>query len=177
MFLAKSTGQVVFYRSSILFYESTSFMKVRPSVILSRFIDESSKTEILLLHYRYGDQDVYALPGGNPDRGETLPQTIVRELQEELGVVVEVGTMVFCGEVILDEAKNDVLHTVFRGKLTAGTPELNAAETTALGVVWRSIDELEALNLYPNIGAEIQRWFVFGGFGPGYIGRIKQRYF
>ncbi len=152
-------------------------MKVRPSVMLSRPTATPLIPEILLLRYRYGQEDVYALPGGNPDKGETLPETIVRELQEELGIIVAVDTMIFCGEVILDEVKNDVLHTVFGGTITTGIPKLNPVETTALEIVWKSVDELEGLNLYPNLGAEIYRWFVFDTFEPGYIGRIKQRYF
>ncbi|MBC8155370.1 MAG: NUDIX hydrolase [Bacteroidetes bacterium] len=152
-------------------------MKVRPCVVLSRSAENSSETEILLLHYRYGNEDVYALPGGNPDKGENLPETIRRELQEELGLTVQVGPMLFCGEVILPEVKNDVLHTVFEGQIAAGTPTLNPAETTALRVVWKPLHELEGLNLYPNIGAELCHWFMVDGAGPGYIGPIRQRYF
>lgn len=152
-------------------------MNVRPSVLVARPAENAFETEILLLHYRYGNNDVYALPGGNPDRGEALPETIVRELQEELGVTVEVGGMVFCGEVILSEIKTDVLHTVFQGQILAGTPRLNPAETTALAVVWKPIDEMETLNLYPNIGAEICRWLAADVAESVYIGRIRQRYF
>ncbi len=152
-------------------------MKVRPSVLLFNQLTSAPQTEILLLRYNYGGQDVYALPGGNPDKGETLPATIIRELREELGVTVRVGTMVLCGEVMIDEVKNDVLHTVFQGEIIAGTPELNPAETTALEVVWQPVNALEELNLYPNVGKEIHRWFTDDSPEPGYIGKIDQPYF
>ena len=52
-------------------------MKVRPSALIWR--RTASQTEVLLMRYSYGGQDVFALPGGNPARGEILPETIVRE--------------------------------------------------------------------------------------------------
>ena len=152
-------------------------MNVRPSIVLIEPSAYSLPARILLLRYHYGGQDVYALPGGNPDRGETLPSTIIRELQEELGITVAVGTMVLCGEVLLAETKNDVLHAVFQGEITAGTPALNPAETTALEMVWQAVSNLEDLNLYPNVGREIHRWFMDDFPEPGYIGRIEQVYY
>jgi len=145
-------------------------MNVRPSLLLIE------NNHLLLMHYRYGDADVYALPGGNPDRGETLPQTLARELDEELGISVEVGPMVLGGEVLLDEVKNDVLHCVFHGQLVGGLPRLNPDETTALAVVWKPLNELARLNLYPNVGLFIQDWQM-GGEPLGYIGKIPQVYF
>ncbi len=51
------------------------------------------------MQYRYGDTDVFALPGGNPDPGEDLEATLERELMEELGVDIQVFAMLFCGVV------------------------------------------------------------------------------
>jgi len=128
------------------------------------------------MQYRYGEADVLALPGGNPDRGETLPQTIVREIEEELGVTAAIGEMIFAGEMLLSERTDDVLHVVFATRDWQGEPILNPAETTALAVRWMPIGELNKLNLYPNVGKAIQHWFD-SAMNLGYIGRIEQRYF
>ena len=149
-------------------------MKVRPSALIWR--QNASQTEVLLMRYRYGDQDVFALPGGNPDRGEILPETIVREIWEELGVSVDIGEMILAGEMLLSQRNDDVLHVVFAARNLRGEPTLNAAETTALELVWKPIVELDKLNLYPNIGARIQPWFSSATY-LGYIGRIEQQYF
>jgi 8-oxo-dGTP diphosphatase len=151
-------------------------MTVRPSIALWRKID-SREIEILLMHYRYNGHDVYALPGGNPDRGETLTQTLKRELMEELGIEITIDSMVLCGEVIQPEQKDDVLHPVFWGQIQANEPTLNPAQTTALVVVWKPVTALKSLNLYPNVGDELHRWFVFDTSEPGYIGKIKQPFF
>lgn len=149
-------------------------MKVRPSALLWRQFD--GQTQVLLMRYNYGGQDVFALPGGNPDRGEILTQTIIREIREELGVSVELGEMILAGEMLLSERNDDVLHVVFAARNLKGEPTLNSNETTALNLVWIPVNELDKLNLYPNIGAKLQPWFSSATY-LGYVGRIEQQYF
>lgn len=149
-------------------------MKVRPSALIWR--QYAAQTEVLLMRYCYGQQDVFALPGGNPDRNETLPETIRREIREELGVSVEIGEMILAGEMLLTQRNDDVLHVVFAARNLQGEPSLNAAETTALELVWKPVAELDKLNMYPNIGAKIQPWFSSAAY-LGYVGRIDQQYF
>ncbi|WP_128545464.1 NUDIX domain-containing protein [Larkinella soli] len=150
-------------------------MKVRPAILLIE------NNHLLLMQYRYGDTDVFALPGGNPEPGETMDLTLIRELQEELGVEVEIGPIAFVGEVIQPqtgepEGKEDVLHVVFLGQVIGGIPRLNPTETTALAVSWKPVGELASLNLYPNVGRQIQRWLTTQ-IQQEYIGKIDQKFF
>lgn len=140
-------------------------MKIRPALLLRR------ADAVLTLYYRYGTADVYGLPGGNPDDGETLPETLVRELREELGVTVRVGRLLLLGEVLLP-GKKAVLHAVFEGELLEGDPLPNPAETTALGAVWLPVAQLDGLNLYPNVG-----FFLKNPPAEPYLGRIAQEWF
>jgi ADP-ribose pyrophosphatase YjhB (NUDIX family) len=128
------------------------------------------------MQYCYGNTDVYNLPGGNVDKGETLSETVVRELMEELGVEVNLETMILSGDVIMPEGKEDVLHCVFEGKILAGKPVLNPKETSALSVVWMPLVDLHELDMYPNVGAELQRFYLKGR-GIDYMGKIGQRWF
>jgi 8-oxo-dGTP pyrophosphatase MutT (NUDIX family) len=140
-------------------------MTIRPALLLRR------ADAVLTLRYRYGPTDVYGLPGGNPDPGETLPETLVRELREELGLTVRVGGLVLAGEVLLPGRK-DVLHAVFEGEIMAGQPVLNPAETSALEAVWLPVADLDGLNLYPNVGI-----FLKNPPAAPYVGRIDQEWF
>ena len=149
-------------------------MKVRPAALIWRQNDD--QTEILLMRYQYGGQDVFALPGGNCDRGETLPETVIRELKEELDVSVDIGEMILAGEMLLTERNDDVLHVVFATRNLRGYPKLNSVETTAQELVWVPVVGVDQLNLYPNIGAKLQPWFTSATY-LGYVGRIEQRYF
>lgn len=128
------------------------------------------------MRYCYGGQNVFALPGGSADRGETLPETIRREIREELGISVDIGEMILAGEMLLSQRSDDVLHVVFAARNVQGEPTLNPAETTALDLAWKPVAELDKLNMYPNIGARIQPWFSSATY-LGYVGRIEQEYF
>ncbi|NIJ56044.1 NUDIX domain-containing protein [Dyadobacter arcticus] len=143
-------------------------MNVRPSALIIK------RDRILTLRYNYGDKDVYALPGGNPDAGECLHEALKRELDEELGVITDVNEMIICGEVIWKEIQKETFHVVFETKIF-GTPALNPAHTTALEIVWLPIDALNGKVLYPNIGRQIED-FCEQLFTFVHIGVIEQPY-
>ena len=145
-------------------------MKVRPSIAIVE------NNHLLLMQYRYGNTDVYNLPGGNVDKSETLTETVVRELMEELGLEVGLKEMILLGDVIMPEGKEDVLHCVFEGKILSGKPVLNPKETSALAVVWMPLVDLHELEMYPNIGAQLQRFYLEGR-RINYMGRIGQKWF
>ena len=145
-------------------------MKVRPSIAIVE------NNHLLLMQYRYGNTDVYNLPGGNVDKSETLTETVVRELMEELGIEVGLKEMILLGDVIMPEGKEDVLHCVFEGKILSGKPVLNPKETSALAVVWMPLVDLHELEMYPNIGAQLQRFYL-KGWRIDYMGRIGQQWF
>ena len=84
--------------------------------------------------------------------------------------------MTFAGEMLLSERTDDVLHVVFAARNLQGEPVLNPTETSALAVQWVSLNELDTLNLYPNVGKTIQQWFD-SAIDLGYIGQIEQQYF
>ena len=144
-------------------------MKVRPSAIIVK--DQA----ILTLRYRYQSTDVFALPGGNPDPGESLHDALCRELTEELCVQVNVGEMVVCGEVIWKEISRETLHMVFSAEIPEGIPLINPEQTTALELVWLPVSELHLHLLYPNFGKDIQQ-YVTNSVLPGYVGVADQPY-
>lgn len=144
-------------------------MNVRPSAIIRK------GNSVLTLRYRYGDTDVYALPGGNPDPGECLADALVRELMEELGVRAQLKGMTFCGEVVWPEVQKETLHIVFATDISDKIPDLNPEHTTALEIVWLPLGEMESKIMYPNVGKQIAA-FCCNEPIPGYIGLIDQPY-
>jgi 8-oxo-dGTP diphosphatase len=144
-------------------------MKVRPAVIIVK------EETVLTMRYEYGENEVYALPGGNPDPDECLTEALRRELMEELGVTVEIGEMALCGEVLWGEMRKETLHMVFRAAIAEGTPALNPEETTALEMVWLPFTELEQKLMYPNVGKNIVQ-YIKGNLKSSYVGVIDQPY-
>ncbi|TLV00013.1 NUDIX domain-containing protein [Dyadobacter luticola] len=144
-------------------------MNVRPSALIIQ------DNKVLTLRYCYGDSEVYALPGGNPDPGECLSEALSRELHEELGIKAKVSGMICSGEVIWPEIKKETLHMVFQAEIASGTPVLNPEETTALEIVWLPINELVSKQLYPNVGTQIQA-YLDKSWAPAHIGTLVQPY-
>ncbi|QRR02827.1 NUDIX domain-containing protein [Dyadobacter sandarakinus] len=142
-------------------------MNVRPSALIIK--DHA----VLTLRYCYGNQEVFALPGGNPDPGECLREALVREIGEEICVEATIGNMVCCGEVIWTEPRKETLHMVFEATIT-GEPVLDPGQTTALEIVWLPLPEVTGKILYPNVGAQIQSYHTLP-YSP-FIGPIDQPY-
>lgn len=147
-------------------------IKVRPAIL----IIENQK--ILTMKYIYGGNEVYNLPGGNLELGEYLSEALAREMVEELGIKVKVGKLILIGEVHSDEEKQkkQTLHLLFEGKIMDGSPTLNPNETSALAIQWLSINDLEKVNLYPNLTIQIKD-FLAEKLQNKYIGKIDQPWF
>lgn len=145
-------------------------MKIRPAIA----IIENGK--ILTMHYQYGGQDVYNLPGGNLEFGESLTLALARELEEELGIKAEIGELMMIGEVHFPEPQKQTIHFVFEGKISEGTPMLNPEHTSALAIRWLSIEELTTINLYPNITRSLKE-YLSGTLSDKYIGKLDQNWF
>jgi 8-oxo-dGTP diphosphatase len=125
-------------------------MKTRPSALIIK------DNKILTLKYVYNDQPLYALPGGNVEDNESVKDTLVRELQEELGIDIEVNELFSVAETYNPTKKTNILHLTFVSEITNGTPIPNQEQTTTLGVEWLNIETLSEKNLYPNISTQIK---------------------
>ncbi len=122
-------------------------MRVRPSILLFN----QSHDKILFMTYQYGGTDVFGIPGGNPDSGETLIQTLRRELQEELEVQIHVNQLVCVGEILDKKGQDYTLHCVFTGEIASGVPQINPEQTTSSGIAWKTVQEIQNIVTYPDI--------------------------
>jgi ADP-ribose pyrophosphatase YjhB (NUDIX family) len=141
-------------------------MKTRPSAIII------ADNKLLTLKYNYNGNTLYAIPGGNLEFGEKLEEALARELEEEIGLEIEVQNLIFIAEVHVQ--KKDTLHCIFKAKIVSGIPNLNPKETTALEICWLPINDLEDYNLYPNIKTEIKEHFLEGKDHQVFLGEINQ---
>src|SRR5690606_24655217 len=103
----------------------------------------------------------------------TLPQTIERELNEELGIQVKVQEFLGIGEVVSWFDKEDVLHCFFSASVTEGIPSINHTQCSAIEICWISKEEILSKVFYPNIAVQLADYLT-GRATFGYTGLISQ---
>lgn len=120
-------------------------------VAVTAFVrDETGR--ILLI--RRTDNDLYAIPGGALEFGETLTQTLRREVMEETGIAVEITSLVGVfsdPHHVIEFADGEVLQEFsicFRARPISG--HLRTSNESK-EVLWVTPAELEVLNIHPSI--------------------------
>lgn len=85
-------------------------------------------------------------PGGGAERNEPLIDTVVRELQEELGIEVEVVELLGYTDHILEDEGQHWVSLHFLCRHVRGVPHVREIDK-CLGVGFFSLDEAEKLDL------------------------------
>lgn len=95
--------------------------------------------------------DYYALPGGHLDQGEDIRECIKREIIEELGIVPEIGRLLYINNLIKDGAQNiefffEIINSVDYLDIDklGGTHKAELVE-----IIW--LDKDSAKELKPNV--------------------------
>ncbi len=126
---------------------------VVPSVVA---IVQDDEDRILMIHKT--DNDKRALPGGGHEIGESVADTVVREVREETGYDVEVdtitGTYTDPGHVMAydDGEVRQQFSLAFRARLIGGQPRTSSESDR---VEWVSPDQLDGLELHPSMRLRI----------------------
>ncbi len=103
--------------------------------------------------------DFYLLPGGGQNHGETLKDTVVRECREEIGAVVEVGSLYFVREYISANHElaeyDDSIHQIefmFACRLLEepGSNSNVSLDAMQTGIEWLAIADLQDYRFYPS---------------------------
>ncbi len=104
-----------------------------------------------ILMQRRADNDLWALPGGTMDFGETIAQTAVREVREETGLDVELNGLVGIysdPRHVIEYTDGEVrqqFNICFAAKLTGG--DLRGSDEST-DVRWVRTDELDSLEIH-----------------------------
>ncbi|SDP88096.1 ADP-ribose pyrophosphatase YjhB, NUDIX family [Actinopolyspora xinjiangensis] len=113
--------------------------------------------DILLIHKV--DNGLWALPGGGHDAGESIIDTVVREVREETGLAIEVtglvGTYTDPRHVMAydDGEVRQQFSLCFAAKWVGGSPRQDGSETKE--VRWVSPTDLDQLTIHSSMRRRI----------------------
>ena len=86
-------------------------------------------------------KDHWSIPGGVVEDGESYEQGVVREVAEEIGILVETGVRMST----IDSEDGDITAVTFRAAYISGDIQLQAQEIEM--AEWFSIEEAKKLKL------------------------------
>jgi 8-oxo-dGTP pyrophosphatase MutT (NUDIX family) len=134
--------------------DAPAINSVVPSVVA---IVQDADGRVLMVHKT--DNDLWALPGGGHDPGESIAQTVVREVEEETGYKVEVeaitGTYTNPNHVMAydDGEVRQQFSIAFRARLVGGERRTSSESKE---VEWLTPAEIEKLNVHPSMRLRLQ---------------------
>ena len=85
----------------------------------------------------------YALPGGHVEGNETLEETVIRELKEEMNLDIEIVD--YLGKLLVDNREEHYYHAkIVGGELNFGGEELERnCDSNYYEIRWLSLDKID----------------------------------
>ena len=116
--------------------------------------DDHNRVLLVRHHYKDEGRDVWMLPGGAIEKGETSKDAAIREVLEETGLIVHIGRLIWHVEEAGERGQRFV--NFFQAGIIGGKPELG--EDPELGeaqildnIAFFSREEMDGIeNLYPD---------------------------
>lgn len=119
---------------------------------------------LLTVKKMYSSGEVYILPGGSQNHGETLAEAVVRECEEEIGTTVEVRDLLFVREYIgahhehaSEDADLHLVNLVFACGVPAGYEAATGPfpDPDQTDVVWLPVSDLDSYRVLPSMLKEL----------------------
>lgn len=137
-----------------------------------RVIVLDDRDRMLLVKQRHEDNDIWMVPGGGIEDGENAADAAVREVKEETGLDIEIGTLIWHVEEVSQRGQrfvNFFLGKVSGGELALGEdPEFDKAHQVLREVRFMTREEMKLIpKLYPEFLRD-EFWSVFENEKFGY---------
>ncbi|ELZ87630.1 mutT/NUDIX family protein [Haloferax elongans ATCC BAA-1513] len=112
--------------------------------------------DLLTVQYGSGDEVWYLTPGGGQQTGESLSETVHREVREETGYEVEVESLAFVRDYIPsnhtedgDDDDHRVDHFFWCELIDDDPVQPSMRDAKQVGVAWLAVDDLDDYWFFP----------------------------
>ena len=121
---------------------------------------------ILLLRHEKSEGDVWLLPGGGVQIGESLVRALTRELWEETGLFPDDAEVPLEGPVAIVDSispetaahRKHVVHVIFAADVTGSLEDVSSRDDAVRGHRAFLMRELDGITVHPPINRFLQRW-------------------
>jgi len=114
----------------------------RVTYVNALIVDERTR-RVLLVKNGTPDSFYWSFPGGKVEGGESLEQTLVREVREETGYLVEVGKIFCVREVLFKRRREHALIFTFHATIAGGELAVSDPDGDVLEACWMDIREAD----------------------------------
>jgi ADP-ribose pyrophosphatase YjhB (NUDIX family) len=124
------------------------------------------RNRVLLLRHEKGGKEVWLLPGGGVNVGESLLRALQRELWEETGLFPAGTEVPLEGPVALVDSiappkmlnRKHVVHVIFAADVPGTLEDVVSQDAAVRGHRVFRLAELDGIELHPPIQRFLQRW-------------------
>jgi len=123
--------------------DQSDSIRIRVAAIIQQ------EEKVLLVCHEKDGRRYWMLPGGGVKFGESLANTLIRELREEVGVRIHPNSLVLVSDAIAPNGERHILNLFYTADLMEGTPVLGR-DPRIVEVAFFSWEEFSHLVFYPD---------------------------
>lgn len=112
--------------------------------------------KILVVRHRKNGREYYMLPGGGVRRGEKVPEALAREVEEETGLRITPGRLLFVTETLFPGGGRHIVHLVFSVRDVQGTLG-KPRDARVKSAEWVDVGGISGMEILPPMGDFLRR--------------------
>ena len=119
-----------------------------------------NENKVLLVRDPRMDSVIWELPGGRMNIDEEPRDAVAREIQEELGIQISVGKVVYMEQFIQESERKRAFVIVYECHMKNQVESIKMSEIEVCEIAWVSYAELAKYQLFPEYKRALDYYFA-----------------